>query len=293
MAYLDNEGNVERKAAPEKPSRIQSTVSTPFLGGILRPSLLIPPRTSVRFKAIEVPAGAEFACDMGVASGSGPSAVVTVTVKGKDGESREILTWQPEPSRKGWQRINANLGFLTGQKVEFTVSCDWSVEKGSRPSEPPMVCMGAPRILSNGPPRTEKDLNLIIISLDTLRYDHLGCYGYGREVSPNVDRMAAEGLMFRHAYSHAPYTLPSHASLFTSLYPSVHGAEFKEQGLLPEGVPLLAEILADQGLATASFNGGGYVSHEFGFHRGFDLFCEVDPLGDRFLEGVDAYNAQR
>ncbi len=66
------------------------------------------------------------------------------------------------------------------------------------------------------------DCNIILISIDTLRADHLGCYGYYRNTSPFIDSIAKQGIIFTKHISQAPYTSPSHMSMFTSLYPSQH-----------------------------------------------------------------------
>ena len=72
--------------------------------------------------------------------------------------------------------------------------------------------------------------NLVLIGIDTLRRDHLGCYGYHRATSPNIDRLADEGVLFEDAASQSPWTLPSFATVFTSLYPTQHGAGFMGAG---------------------------------------------------------------
>ncbi|MBU0753795.1 MAG: sulfatase-like hydrolase/transferase, partial [Planctomycetes bacterium] len=88
------------------------------------------------------------------------------------------------------------------------------------PQIPPLVFCGTPALYSEleQPDRTLKDFNLVLISLDTLRADRLGCYGYPRPVSPSIDALAKESCLFECVYAHAPYTHASHASLFTSLY---------------------------------------------------------------------------
>jgi hypothetical protein len=110
--------------------------------------------------------------------------------------------------------------------------------------------------------------NLIMISLDTLRADHLGCYGYKTETSPNIDAFASEGVLFNRAISQSSWTLPAHASLFTGVYPSVHGAVSKKRSL-PLSFLTLAEILRNEGYVTAAFTGGGYLNPIFGFKQGF------------------------
>ena len=70
----------------------------------------------------------------------------------------------------------------------------------------------------------DRPLNVLVIAIDTLRADHLGCYGYKRSTSPMIDALASRGVLVERAVSQAPWTLPSFASIFTSLYPSQHGA---------------------------------------------------------------------
>lgn len=125
--------------------------------------------------------------------------------------------------------------------------------------------------------------NVLILTIDSLRPDYLGCYGAGYGLSPNIDGLAARGFVFQHAFCQAPWTKPSVASTFTSLYPSVHGANDKgEHGVdvqattdkgaafvLSGDLPLLPETLAAAGYATGGFTGGGYLNPFFGFQRGF------------------------
>jgi len=121
-----------------------------------------------------------------------------------------------------------------------------------------------------GPDHRFPDCNIILISIDTLRADHLGCYGYSRGTSPNIDRFLEECVFFEQHIANAPRTLPSHASIFTSLIPSHHGAD--DDRPLSEGFLTMAEILSQNGYRTVSFNDGGYVSEKFGFGQGFDLY---------------------
>jgi arylsulfatase A-like enzyme len=119
--------------------------------------------------------------------------------------------------------------------------------------------------------------NVILISIDTLRADHLGCYGYHRESSPNIDRMAAEGTLFENAFSPTAWTLPGHASMFSGLAPQRHGATRSETAIRSE-VPLVAEILRDHGYRTAGVVNAPFMQAKFGFDRGFDGFTYVPKL---------------
>ncbi len=121
---------------------------------------------------------------------------------------------------------------------------------------------------------------IIIIDIDTLRADHLGCYGYHRDTSPNIDALAAESTRFEWAFSQAPNTPPSQTSILTSLYPSIHGM-IKHTDRVPQEVTTLAEALADQGFGTAAFVDGGYMSPAFGLDQGFEVYEKHD------LEGLE------
>lgn len=112
--------------------------------------------------------------------------------------------------------------------------------------------------------------NIILISVDTLRADHLGCYGYDRNTTLNIDRLARDSVLFTNAIAQSSWTLPSHMSLFTGLYPSGHGVIFDDRRLSERHITL-AEILKKNGYRTVAFTDGGYVSQKFGY-RGFDQF---------------------
>jgi arylsulfatase A-like enzyme len=125
---------------------------------------------------------------------------------------------------------------------------------------------------------------VILISLDTLRADHLGCYGYGRDTSPNMDALARDGVRFSRVMAASSWTLPSHISLMTGLNPVNHGVVAPELRL-DAGVPTLAEVLKDRGFYNAALTGGGLVSGFFGFNKGFDSFRVVGEIKDTDAAG--------
>ncbi|MCG3128853.1 MAG: Arylsulfatase [Phycisphaerae bacterium] len=134
--------------------------------------------------------------------------------------------------------------------------------------------------------------NIILISIDTLRADHLGCYGYPRDTSPRIDALARESLRFQYAYAQASWTLPSHMCLMTSQYPHVHGVQRESQSLADAGVTL-AEALSAGGYHTAAFISWIYVSRKFGFAQGFDEFTELLPTKDQIDNATTAaYKAE-
>ena len=132
--------------------------------------------------------------------------------------------------------------------------------------------------------------NVLVISVDTLRRDHLGCYGYERDTSPNIDALAARGVMFSNALSTSSWTLPSHASMLTGRYPSSHG--LRDDGVeLAPAVPTLAASFQRNGYHTLAVVSHVYVSSAFGLERGFDAFDDTlteggttNPLAERVAD---------
>jgi arylsulfatase A-like enzyme/Tfp pilus assembly protein PilF len=116
--------------------------------------------------------------------------------------------------------------------------------------------------------------NVLLITLDTTRADHLGSYGYKPAKTPNLDRLAQEGIRFARAYCPAPLTLPSHASIMTGLYPVTHGVRNNGHDL-PSGIRTLAEILKGRGYSTAAFVSSYSVDSRFGIGRGFDVYDDT------------------
>lgn len=145
-------------------------------------------------------------------------------------------------------------------------------------------------------PLPEPTRGYILISIDTLRADHLGCYGYGGPTSPFLDSLAKRATLFEEAYAPYPSTLVSHMSMLTGLHPREHGV-FPPNSVLSPEVELLAEVFRRHGFRTAGFTEGGYMSGRFGFRRGFEVFVARDRAhkrqveqtfrrGVRFLEGL-------
>ena len=118
--------------------------------------------------------------------------------------------------------------------------------------------------------------NLIIITIDTLRADHLGAYGYKQAHTPTLDKLAHDGVLFSHAYATAPITLTSHASLMTGRYPVGHGA--RHNGMrLDLKTPTLADKLGEAGFATAAFIAAYPLDRRFGLIKGFQTYGDRMP----------------
>lgn len=115
------------------------------------------------------------------------------------------------------------------------------------------------------------DTNVILIVIDALRADHLGCYEYKRPTSPHMDALAKEGFLFKNCYTQASWTKPSTASLLTSLYPPVHQAIYHGSALPDEAVTF-AEILKEQGYLTYGYVANPNLKTIFNFDQGFDFY---------------------
>jgi arylsulfatase A-like enzyme len=145
--------------------------------------------------------------------------------------------------------------------------------------------------LSPGPVRSGP--NVLLITLDAVRPDHLSCYGYPRASSPNLDRFAAGATVFLQAFAPSSYTMESAPSLFTSTYPSCHGLHSYSDAL-PRSLPILPETFHGLGYRTAVFSTIRNVSPVYGFGRGVDDFFgrAVDPMNgtlvSHFLERLAA-----
>jgi arylsulfatase A-like enzyme len=143
------------------------------------------------------------------------------------------------------------------------------------PRSPRSGAEATPRLPRSG---AERPLHVILIVIDTLRADHLEIYGYERETMPRLARFARRSVVYTSCLANAPWSLPSHATLLTGLYPREHGAVYRagagpaaEPQALPGAATTLAEILRSRGYRTAAVSANyAFVSERYGLHQGFD-----------------------
>jgi arylsulfatase A-like enzyme len=226
------------------------------------------------------------------------SMAATLTVAG--GQSREMLRETVELGPAGR---------APGGWVEWTVPLP-SELAGSRASLQIEIdrCDDAVAAVPAVVPRAPRDRpNVVLVSIDTLRGDRIGCYGNPRETSPTVDRLAAEGVRFRRVVAPSNWTLPSHYSMMTSLYPTAHGVN-PDRALFgglrrPTGAvgvrgsaaqQTLAERMASLGYLTAAVTENGWVHPEFGFDQGFvsyvaDTAGTLEATRRRVLRWLDEH----
>jgi predicted AlkP superfamily pyrophosphatase or phosphodiesterase len=219
--------------------------------------------------------------------------LLMIDLPGPEGASSRSV-----PLKAGWNEVVLDVGIAGPRRVSI----------GSASGQP--MVLSRP-IHFRRAPATERDL-IFLISADTLAASHLGLYGYGRPTTPRIESFARDAVVFLNAQAPSTWTVSSHMSLFTSLLEDGHRVRVKKEyrqdagdpfrmtrktiGPLSPAIPTLIERLADC-YVTLSFNGGGNVSTEFGFHRGFDCYRSFpgdmkDPraasrLFDRALAHLD------
>lgn len=131
---------------------------------------------------------------------------------------------------------------------------------------------GLPPELISG---SARDYNVVVITLDTTRADHLGCYGYAAAQTPVLDELARHSVRFDDAVSPLPLTLPSHTSMFTGLDPPRHGVRNNTEYRLDPALTTLAEVLKDAGYQTAAFVAAFVLDARYGLNQGFDRYDDV------------------
>jgi arylsulfatase A-like enzyme len=132
--------------------------------------------------------------------------------------------------------------------------------------------------------------NVLLITIDTLRVDRVGAFGGRSGLTPHLDQLASEGLRLTRAYSAAPLTLPSHASILTAVSPPVHGLRANGLFRLGPNLPTLATVLKAGGYRTGAFVGAFVLDARFGLNRGFDVYD--DRYGEK-AAGDPAEGAER
>ena len=145
----------------------------------------------------------------------------------------------------------------------------------------------AHRVLPPTSPR-----NLLLISIDTLRADHLGCYGYAAAQTPRLDALARSGLRFETATTVVPLTLPAHSSLMTGTFPAWHGVRDNGGFYLGDDQVTLAEVLREKGYRTGGFVGAFVLDRRWGIAQGFDRFFDDFDL-DKFADAASMDSIQR
>ena len=266
------------------------------LSKVTRPGLMLGPNSHATFPAVFRPGG-RVECFVGLPPVEGTLGFLRIEAETGAGETETLVTRalaHPLLQREeAWEAFTLDLpGTLTGPgRLRFRIMDGPSPDdvrplpEEDSPLRPrPRFVLGQPRLVRPGRAlaggATERSgsgamerPNLIVVSMDTLRADHLGCYGYKRDTTPNLDALAREALVFDQASSTSSWTLPAHISLLSGVHLGQAGGAFKQRSM-HSGIPTLPERLKAAGYRTLALVGGGYVSAEFGMDRGFDAFDE-------------------
>jgi arylsulfatase A-like enzyme len=199
-----------------------------------------------------------------------------------------------------WRRRKVNLAAWRGKRVRLRFTAE--------PKDPDALehlplgleaAWGDPRLTEAKPASRDAQAppSIVLILVDTLRRDYLGFHGFRGSISPNLDWLAEESVELDNAFSQAPWTKPSIASLFTSLYPDVHGlnnheglfgkraSEALTTGILPSDAVTLAEALRDAGYRTAAIVANPWLDPRYGFDQGFDLY-RMEETTSSLLDGA-------
>ena len=197
--------------------------------------------------------------------GGAEREVVRLKPKG-DAETVKLDAAGTEPVRVSLVAVSGGSGgdglLLRRPRIE--------VPRQAEPHDRQPAATVAPAALRRPSP-VKRPRNVIIYLVDALRADHLGCYGYGKPVSPHIDAFAREATLFRHAVAQSSWTRPSVATILTGLLPRTHGVHRRRHALASQAVTL-AEVLHDRGYRTAGFVTNGNVARAFGFAQGFETY---------------------
>jgi len=258
--------------APEGELGLDSPVT---LGDEARPALTAPTPAEFRYR-LRIPENALLTFALGIASipsstgeESLPGNHMRFSVRAGEKQADQVLFDREIHSsrRDRWHPQAVDLKRYAGREI-------WLVFQTAIPGDdpslgpPPVVgVFGEPILHDRGAYRASK--GVVLISIDTLRRDHLSLYGYPRRTTPGLEGLAREAVVFEDAVSTASWTLPAHASLLTSTLPSVHGATSSKVGLSPDW-PRLPRLLGDAGYFTQAMVTHVYLSKEYGFGEGFD-----------------------
>jgi arylsulfatase A-like enzyme len=222
-------------------------------------------------------------------------------------EGRELEVYRRE-MRAGdaneWHDARVDLTAWGGKPVTLTLSAVPSSDAQDVPwASRVRPIWGEPRIRAREatPLQAGERPSFIVLLVDTLRADYLGSYGFEGSVSPNLDRLAAESVLFERCFSSAPWTKPSIATLFTSLPPAVHGvtgmgkAKWSGEGavtqVLPQDAETLAERFQEAGYRTAAFVANPLISPRHGYSQGFEVFKRIKDTS-RLLDAARGWLAE-
>jgi arylsulfatase A-like enzyme len=261
---------IDHEPAPERLAAALARDWKVELGDDLRPARVAAPGHPLQW-TVDVPRAAKLRFAYGVSRGAAGPVRFALSLAG---EGAPLFEDTVAPSAPHWREAAVDLASVAGRRVtlafEATAAAAWDPTRTVAAWGHPELWQAAAR----GPAP-----NVIVVSLDTLRADRLSLYGNPRPTSPLLDAWARRrAVVFESAVAPSPWTLPSHASLFTGLDALRHGVNHGYP--VPRALPIMADLFRRAGYATLGVTGGGYVGAEFGFDRGFDSYYSHRQRGD-------------
>jgi len=276
--------------ASDQPVNPQNIKKELILEDLTLGALMAPPPSRFVFELRVPPSGVlEFGSGIFAFRGSPEGQRVRFRVKAETRGRTHLLHEQMAtrvsgPLRDQIRAARVDLSPFAGQTIALSFETEPDSDDPSPTGGPPagLAYWANPIVFQRD---AESTPNVILISLDTLRADHLGCYGYTRATSPFLDTLAEDSTLFENVYAQSPWTLPSHLSMLFSLNTASHQVYFNDQKI-NSATPSLAVYLKNRGYLTYGFTAGGYVSSIYGFAKGFDWY-DNPTKGHKQPQGKD------
>ncbi len=283
---------VHREAEPTRPPRPPGPVDR-NLAARLAEGIAI--AGGVRIDGyLEVKGRAAIGID-GIASrGGAPGVEILTQVEG--GAEKVLVRLEPGAKAGAWEIPGTGKRLVRWTFRATGDAAAWAIVR--RPVVRSLSPQGPlPTKAATAPPPRGKHPNILLFLIDTLRADRVGAYGSTRGLTPRIDALARQGIVFERTTAASSWTRPSTATILTGLPPSVHGANRLDRRL-PPAVRTLAEVLRDAGYRTGGFSANAHITAQSGFAQGFDRFefldelARGDALGRRALAWLDESAAQ-
>lgn len=250
-------------------------------------SILAPPDSEFRFK-VNIPLNGILEFGYGIMDETwfeGSGEVNFLVELNESGSSHTLFSGALNPalneSPRNLTQEKIDLNDFSGKEVEITFKTAIADNQNSADLKIGNLAFWFnPLLYPNklaAEPTDEDGINVVLISIDTLRFDHLGTYGYSRDTSPYVDQLAIDSVQFNNCFVQSNWTLPSHTSMLTALNCFRHQVYLADEKMSPSLITV-ADILRMHDYYCGGITGGGYVSEKFGFSKGFD-----DYKGERFV----------
>ena len=261
------------------------------LGEETRRSLFGPVPSSLSFD-LDIPDAPRLQFALGVSTfgRQAPSQPVRFRIRAIGGGREAVLFEETIGRRELWIDRDIDIGSWSNQRARLSFETEWA-SPTVEPEAPVGVLplWGVPTLISSTaiPERP----HIVLISIDCLRADHVGAYGYPLDTTPHLDALAADGVVYEDAFSTSAWTLPSHMSMLTGLLPSQHGVTTLAHRLSDE-TPFLPDLLKRSGYETTGIVTWWFVSQAYGFDKGFDTF-RLRPSADAEVVIDDAIEVLR